>query len=159
MPVYAQTDLVSKSKMRGNVNSIYLIIGGGTPGLVRVHCGNLCDRYTFIAPYVEPNKTVPHRTGGRPSVLPIPVIARSPLYLVRTDCRPVTRLQMQSVAITSARGKVGLQSLPPSPSVTPGRLCLRTPCRAFSSTASLSTWQSTKQFNLLHAPEKRGTQA
>lgn len=32
-------DLVSKSKC-GNVNSIYLIIGGGTPGVVRLHCGN-----------------------------------------------------------------------------------------------------------------------
>lgn len=66
---------------------------------------------------------------------------------------------MQSIAATSAPSKVGLQPSPPSPSVIPGRPCLRSPCRAFSSTASLSTWQSTKQFNLLHAPEKRGIHA
>lgn len=143
---------------KGNVNSIYLIIGGGTPGLVRLHRGNLCDSYTFIAPYVETNKTGHHRTEGRSSLLLVRGTARSP-FISRTDCRPVIRLQMQSIATPSTRSKVGLQSLPPSPSVVPGRPCLRPRCRAFSSTASLSTWQSTKQFNVLSTPEKRGTHA
>ncbi|KAL3150061.1 hypothetical protein ABBQ38_013409 [Trebouxia sp. C0009 RCD-2024] len=66
---------------------------------------------------------------------------------------------MQSVVTTSARCKFssGLQPSPPSVVVIPGRPCLRSGCRVLSSTASLSTWQSTKQFTLVHAPEKRGS--
>lgn len=68
---------------------------------------------------------------------------------------------MQSVVTTSSRCTVsrGLQPSPPSALVIPGRPCLRAGCRVLSSTASLSTWQSTKQFTLVHAPEKRGANA
>ena len=68
---------------------------------------------------------------------------------------------MQSVVTASARCKIssGLQPSPPLSLAIPGRPCLRSGCRVFSSTASLSTWQSAKQFNLLHAPEKRGINA
>ena len=65
---------------------------------------------------------------------------------------------MQSAAKLSVKCKIGcgVQPPPPVPSVAYRRPCPSSRCRAFTSTASLSTWQTTKHFNALHAPARGG---
>ena len=65
---------------------------------------------------------------------------------------------MQSVAKTSVKCRIGCGASPPPPvsSVAHRPPCPRSRCRAFTSTASLSTWQTTKQFSALHAPARSG---
>ncbi|KAL0028985.1 hypothetical protein WJX77_009736 [Trebouxia sp. C0004] len=61
-----------------------------------------------------------------------------------------------SASRSGAHGLVS-PSQRPRPSLAPISRCSTSRCRAFSSTASLNTWQSTKQFRALYTPVKQGS--